>query len=264
MQKNNKPTKKSSQNKIIYIIIAVLGVLLAMSIGIIAFLLFGEAPVGGKTPNTNQSVSSSNTSETINNPDKTSSSQQSNNATYDKNNPIIMITDRNTPVITSEKEGHLLQTAEVNMYCDLQDGYEISGTTGKAYKGDKLSTSQMDYESSQRYRKYSQYGSVALICTGHGSYRKSDKWKLSHHYLKIDYDNITEDGRFTFTEEAWLNPDGSTKEFRDFASKLVRIISTDSSTTTSILEDYQIKMHFVLNRGAQDFLNDWQKLIDTI
>lgn len=258
--KTQAKTAPTKPNKTFWVVLLVLGTLLVVALIVIVVLLlnFNKATsdaFGVDGDNASSNVVKDDTS-------KTESSKDG----YDKNHPVIMITDRNTPVLTSEKDGHLVQTAEVNMYCDLQDGYEISRTSGKAYKGEKPISSHMDYENSQNYHKYSQYGSVALICTGHGSYQKSDQWELGQHYLKIDFDNITDDGHFTFTEEAWLNPDGSTKEFRDFASdaKLIRILSTAEDADTRILEDYQVKMHFVLNRGAQEFLTNWQKTINTL
>lgn len=259
MPKNNKVSKTSPQSKNMFVVILVLVVLLVIAVGAILFMALSDNSAKD-TPNTSQDNS-------IESGDKTSGDKsQPSKDEYGKNNPIIMITDRNTPVLTSEEEGVFTQTAEVNMYCDLQDGYEISSTSGKAYKGNKPTNSQMDYESSQNYHKYSQYGSVGLTCTGHGSYRKSDKWGLQvalGHGVKIVSEDTIDDGRFTFTVDAWLNADGSTKESRDFADKVLMITSNGDTGLPTILERYYMKVHFILNRGAQDFLDNWQKTINT-
>lgn len=260
MSKNDKASKAKPQprGKNMFAVIIALVVLLIIAIGVILFMLLSSnsaddiSDIGpGNFSGSGYEVSD----------DKSQSSQSE----YGKDNPVITITDRSTPVLTSEEEGVFTQKAEVNVYCDLQDGYEISSTSGKAYKGDKPTKSQMDYENSQSYHKYSQYGSVGLTCTGHGSYRKSDKWglqaALGHGVTIVDDD--ANDGRFSFTVDAWLNADGSTKESRDFAKKVLMITSNGDTELPTILERYYMELDFILNRDAQEFLDSWQKTINT-
>lgn len=257
-KKKIKPSKIMPQNKKMLVIILILVVLLVAAVGVMLFMLLSSSPVNDDVLGADKN----NTLQSDNNTDDIE--KQPSKDEYGKDNPIIMITDRNTPVLTSEEDGVFTQTAEVNMYCDLQDEYEIS-STGKAYKGNKPTTSQMEYENSQTYHKYSQYGSVGLTCMGYGSYRKSDKWGIQAalgHGLKIVSDDAIDDGRFAFTVDAWLNADGSTKEARDFAKKVLMITSNNDTELPTILERYYMEIKFNLNRGAQEFLDNWRKTID--